>query len=71
MKTILEKLFDVVDRDYKIVRVNVREDENYGTAIVENPSGTPQGWEYNSRSGNWEYFYSHLEVLACLKEYKC
>lgn len=54
MKTILEKLFDVVDRDYKIVRVNVREDKNYGTAIVENPSGTPQGWEYNSRSGNWE-----------------
>ena len=54
MKTILEKLLVAFDGDYKIIGVNIKEDEDYGTAIVENPNGTPQQWNYNNDLGIWE-----------------
>ena len=54
MKTILEKLLIAMSGDYKIIRVTIREDEHYGKAIVENPNGTPQTWDYNKDSDIWE-----------------
>lgn len=54
MKTILEKLLNIVGEDSSIIRVNIREDENYGTAIIQSPNGTPQCWDYNDGTGTWE-----------------
>lgn len=36
------------------LRVAIREDEQYGEAIVEAKDGTPSGAEYNKDKGAWE-----------------
>lgn len=54
METILWKLLLSLGDGYKLVRVNVKEDENYGEALIENPNGTPSHWSYNSEIGIWE-----------------
>lgn len=53
MKTILEKLIDNVPKDYSIIRVDIKEDENYGFAIIQRSDGTPQNWSYDRALGVW------------------
>lgn len=54
MGDILKKLFDSIPSTSFIVRIEIREDEEYGKAIVERFDGTPQTWEYNNETGCWQ-----------------
>lgn len=51
---ILLKLISSVPEDYSIIRVEIREDECYGEALIESPNGTPQTWYYNDNAEGWQ-----------------
>lgn len=40
--------------DYYCIRLQIKEDENFGKAIIETPNGYPQEWEYNGKTHEWE-----------------
>lgn len=54
LNPILSRLFSSVLEGYSILRLEIREDEGYGQAIIENPSGTPQTWYYNENAEGWQ-----------------
>lgn len=48
------QLLKNIGSKYNCVRLQIREDENFGEAIIEAPNGCPQGWIYNSETNDWE-----------------
>lgn len=56
MKTILEKYIEYLEEGKNIfdhVRVTIKEDEQYGRAIVELKNGTPSDSWYDKEKGIW------------------
>lgn len=40
-------------KGFGIVRVTIREDEDFGEAIIERPDGTPQTWFWDKEREDW------------------
>jgi len=40
-------------KEYSLLRVTIREDEEFGEAIIELPNGTPQTWEWDKENDIW------------------
>lgn len=57
MSNILQKYNKLLEENKKIfthVRVTIREDEEFGEAIVEMVDGTPHIMIFNKEEGRWE-----------------
>lgn len=54
MGIILKKLIDSLEEGFTIIRVNIKEDEGFGEAIIQGPNGTPSSWSYNKEFEDWE-----------------
>lgn len=48
------QLIENIGNEYRCVRLQIREDENFGEAIIEAPNGCPQDWFYNNKTEDWE-----------------
>lgn len=54
MGIVLKRLIDSLEDGFVVIRVNIKEDEYFGEAIVQAPNGTPSSWSYNKELEVWE-----------------